>query len=390
MTKLLELEKAGVAILAPRNCVLGHDPCGGSEVVLWRDANLIAEAGIPVRMYARAARKGAPVKRVLTRTNSPLITSLEYCGKFLLRERGAVVMSQNEPTLAGLAPDRAIVRYEWSTPHPQYWKLPGWLGRFQRAFYLFPSRDERRIFQHAHPQIPGESQFVMPYGIDLSVFKPSMQQPQPALRVGFAGQWVPRKGINTLLDAWPKVREAIPAAELHMLDGSSLWKVDFQIPGVAESIARVRKEESKGAVHVRPALAHAQMPEFWNSVSMAVVPSLYEPLAGVVLEAMACGIPVVASNVGGFPDMIEDGKNGLLFPPGDPTALARAITQLLTDDSLRQRLAAGTRRRAEEFSLERRRSDLLALLHLRMDPLNQELKKRIRFSQDHANTKGTE
>jgi glycosyltransferase involved in cell wall biosynthesis len=375
-----DLEKAGIAILAPRMCVLGHDPCGGSEVVLWRDANLIAEAGVPVRMYGRAARNGSPVKVIPTRTNSRLITSLEYCGRFLWRERNAVVISQNEPTLAGLAPDRAIVRYEWSTPLPQYWKMPGWLGRFQRAFYLFPSRDERRIFQEGHPRIPGESQFVMPYGIDLSVFTPSNGQPRPALRVGFAGQWVPRKGINTLLEAWAKVRETIPAAELHLLDGSSLWKVDLPIPGVPEAITRVREEELKGALHVRPALAHSQMPEFWNSVSVAVVPSLYEPLAGVVLEAMACGIPVIASDVGGFPDMIEHEKSGLLFPPSDAAALARAIMCLLTDVSLRERLAAGARRRAEEFSLERRRSDLLALLRLRMDRSREELRNRAQFS----------
>ncbi|HTQ61873.1 MAG TPA: glycosyltransferase family 4 protein [Candidatus Solibacter sp.] len=383
-----KLERAGVAILAPRMCVLGHDPCGGSEVVLWRDANLIAGAGIPVRMYARAAREGAPVKLIPTRTNSPLITSIEYCGKFLAMEPCAVVMSQNEPTLAVLAPDRAIVRYEWDTPLPRYWNVPGFLGRFQRAFYLFPSRAERKIFQDAHPRIPAESQFVNPYGIDLDAFKPSNGQPRPALRVGFAGQWVPRKGIHTLLDAWPKVRSAIPAAELDVLDGSNLWKVDSPIPGVPEAIARVREEESKGTLRVHPALAHSQMPAFWNSVSVAVVPSLYEPLAGVVLEAMASGVPVVASDVGGFPDMIVEGRSGMLVPPSDPDALARALISLLNDSQLRDSMAAGARRRAEEFSLERRRSDLLALLHLRLNPSREEMKYREQLQRTFADGKG--
>ena len=385
-----ELERAGVAILAPRMCILGHDPCGGSEVVLMRDANLIAETGVPVRIYGRAAREGSPVTVVSTRTNSRLITSLEYCGQFLWRERKAVVISQNEPTLAGLAPDRAIVRYEWNTPLPRYWKIPGWLGRFQRAFYLFPSRDEKRIFRDAHPDISEEAQFVMPYGIDLSEFKPSIGQSRPALRVGFAGQWVPRKGIHTLLEAWVKVREAIPAAELHLLDGSNLWKVDSPVPGVAEAIARVREEESKGGVRVRPAVPHSQMPDFWNSVSVAVVPSLYEPLAGVVLEAMGSGIPVVASNVGGFPDMIVDGQSGMLVPPNDAPALTRALVTILTDGELRERMATGARRRAEEFSLERRRSDLLTLLHMRMDRSRESLKHREQLSRSYANGKGAE
>ncbi len=384
LMKLDDIEKVGLAILAPRGCVLGHNPCGGSEVVLWRDANLIAETGIPVRVYGRAARDGAPVKRIKTRTNLPVITSLEYCGNFLRQEPNAVVMSQNEPTLAGLAPARAIVRYEWTTPLPRYWRLPGWLSRFQRGFYLFPSRDEQRLFHEAHPPIPTTSQFVMPYGIDLNVFQPSNQEQRPRLRVGFAGQWVPRKGIDKLLDAWAKVRETIPNAELHLLDGSSLWKVDFAIPGVADAIARVRFVESTGALHVQPALEHWQMPRFWNSVSVAVVPSLYEPLAGVVLEAMACGTPVIASDTGGFPDMIEHGKTGLLFAPGDADALAGYIVRLLTDDSLRGRLAAGARRRAEDFSLERRRRDLLELLQLRIERSPKELERLARLERSSA------
>ena len=377
-------------MLAPRICVLGHDPCGGSEVVLWRDANLISEAGIPVRMYARAARPGAPVTVLPTRTNGRLVTSLEYCGKFLAKEPRAVVLSQNEPTLAGLAPDRAIVRYEWDTPLPRYWKVPGFLGRFQRAFYLFPSRAERKIFHDAHPAIRGESQFVTPYGINLAAFKPSNGGPRPALRVGFAGQWVPRKGIHTLLDAWPMVRAAIPGAELDMLDGGNLWKVDSPIPGVPEAIARVREEEAKGTLRVRPALTHAQMPAFWNSVSIAAVPSLYEPLAGVVLEAMASGIPVVASDVGGFPDMIVEGQSGMLVPPEDPQALALALITLLSDFQLRDRMAAGARKRAEDFSLERRRNDLLALLHLRLNPAAEEIQYREQLRRTFADNRGWE
>jgi len=362
-----DLERAGVAILAPRSAVLGHDPCGGSEVVLWRDTKLINELGVPVRMYGRAACNGAPVKVISTRTNTPSITSLEYCGKFIWQERNAVVISQNETTIAGLSPNRAIVRFEWRTALPRYWKTPGWLHRFQRAFYLFPSRDEQRIFREAHPQIPGDSQFVLPYGIDLHAFKPANGGRRPELRAGFAGQWAPRKGVNPLLEAWKTVREVLPAAELHLLDGSGLWKQDAPVPGVAELAGRIREMESSGALRVRPALPHAQMAEFWNSLSVAVVPSLYEPLAGVVLEAMACGVPVVASNVGGFPDMIVDQESGLLVPPNDAPALARAIIRVLTDAELKDRLAIGARRRAEEFSLDRRRSELLALLHLRMN-----------------------
>jgi glycosyltransferase involved in cell wall biosynthesis len=98
---------------------------------------------------------------------------------------------------------------------------------------------------------------------------------------------------------------------------------------------------------------------------VAVVPSLYEPFGLVALEALACGVPVIASAVGGLKEIVLDGESGLLVPPGDVSALARALRLLLTDDSLRMRLGVGARLRAREFSLQRRSSELLALLEER-------------------------
>jgi glycosyltransferase involved in cell wall biosynthesis len=104
------------------------------------------------------------------------------------------------------------------------------------------------------------------------------------------------------------------------------------------------------------------MPGFWGAVDVAVVPSLYEPFGLVALEALACGIPVIASAVGGLKEIVLDGQCGLLVPPGDAPALTRALRLLLTDDSLRLRLGVGARLRAQEFSLQRRSNELLALL----------------------------
>ena len=74
-----------------------------------------------------------------------------------------------------------------------------------------------------------------------------------------------------------------------------------------------------------------------------VLPSYFEALPVGVLEAMACGVPVVATSVGGIPDVIEDRVNGLLVEPGQPDALARAIVTILTDDALRSRLREAAR-----------------------------------------------
>ena len=104
MTSAAALKEFGVALLAPRMCSLGEDPCGGSEVVLWEDVAMLKEAGIPVRVYVQAARKGAPVSVIPLRTSARLLTSMEYGGQLLRQERKARVIAYNEPAMAGWAP----------------------------------------------------------------------------------------------------------------------------------------------------------------------------------------------------------------------------------------------------------------------------------------------
>jgi starch synthase len=83
-------------------------------------------------------------------------------------------------------------------------------------------------------------------------------------------------------------------------------------------------------------------------------PSVYEPFGLINLEAMACGTPVVASRVGGIPEVVVDGETGFLVPPGDPRALAAAVREVLADPERAARLGhAGRRRVVDKFSWER-------------------------------------
>ena len=190
----------GVALLAPRICSLGEDPCGGSEVVLWEDATILRRAGFPVRVYARAARNRAPVSLISLRTNAPLLTSIEYGGQLLRQEPEALVLSYNEPAVAGWAPDRTIVRFDWPTPLPRYWNWPVWASRFGRARYLFPSESERSAFLKRQAGIPAHNAVVIPNAVDLNSFRPAKtcKDGDGSIRVGFAGQWEPGKGIKEL------------------------------------------------------------------------------------------------------------------------------------------------------------------------------------------------
>ena len=93
--------------------------------------------------------------------------------------------------------------------------------------------------------------------------------------------------------------------------------------------------------------------ELYPIMDMLCLPSLMEGMGLVLLEAMYFGVPVVATQVGGIPELIIDGESGLLVAPGNSEALAVAITWLLDDPDLRQRLIVGGQRRAQEFTVEK-------------------------------------
>jgi glycosyltransferase involved in cell wall biosynthesis len=149
--------------------------------------------------------------------------------------------------------------------------------------------------------------------------------------VMYAGALGSHKGTDVLLRAWSD-GGAMAADLLLALTGTA--EPDLP-PG-----ARV--------LH----LSRAQVMTAWRRASVAVVPSQWaDPCPTVAMEAMAAGTPVVASAVGGLIDLVEDGTDGLLIPPGEPKLLRAAIDRLLGDDDLRQRMGAAAQIRARRFAV---------------------------------------
>lgn len=151
----------------------------------------------------------------------------------------------------------------------------------------------------------------------------------------YLGLIAPAKGSFDLLGAWPAVRTQAPTWQLKMGgngDSAALLQraADLGVSASVHYLGWVAGEHKQGLI------AHA---------SVFVLPSYNEGLPVAVLEAMACGVPVVCTPVGGVPDIVADGQEGLLVPVGDPAALADALVRLAGQPALRQALGQAGRRR---------------------------------------------
>jgi glycosyltransferase involved in cell wall biosynthesis len=146
--------------------------------------------------------------------------------------------------------------------------------------------------------------------------------------VGVVARLEPEKGHQTLLDAWPHVLREVPDAYLLI---------------VGEGNRRDALEQRASANRVGHRVVFTgrrdDVPAVTAALDVAVLPSHREAQGLSILEAMALSRPVVASDVGGIPEMIEDGVTGLLVPHDQPEALAAAIVRLLTDHALADTIA---------------------------------------------------
>jgi glycosyltransferase involved in cell wall biosynthesis len=145
--------------------------------------------------------------------------------------------------------------------------------------------------------------------------------------LAFAGRLTAQKDLDVAFDALADV----PAATLVVLgDG----------PERASLERRVRDAGLNGRVRFLGSGTRDDVLRLFRAADAAVLPSRWENMPHTVLEALAVGTPVVAAAVGGVPEVVHDGENGLLVPPGDAAALGAAIARVLDDHGLRERLAA--------------------------------------------------
>ena len=207
-----------------------------------------------------------------------------------------------------------------------------------------------------YPEVPADRVHVIYNGIDADLYRPDpgrdvldrygIDAGRPS--VVFVGRVTRQKGLPVLLRAAQRLDAA---AQLVLCAGQAdTPELQAEVTGLVERLRATRD----GIILIPGMLAKAEVIQILSHATVFVCPSEYEPLGIVNLEAMACGCAVVASAVGGIPEVVADGVTGLLVPPGDEAALAEAVNALIREPGLASAMGARGRERAvAEFSWHR-------------------------------------
>lgn len=214
--------------------------------------------------------------------------------------------------------------------------------------------------------VPPDRIKYFPHTVDRAIYHPLGEDQRRSARnlrgiaegqalVLFVGRMSREKGVNELLDAWERLS---PQDAVLVLVGPGMPGHQWDCSEMVERHAAQPHLRVRWVGHA----AQEEVAAWMQIADLAVQPSHFEAFGIAAAEAMACGLPVVASDVGGFRDYVQDGVNGRRVPPRDAQALADAMGSLLLDRDLRSRLSLGAIATAERFDEERVLTDLMVTL----------------------------
>ncbi|WP_027945041.1 glycosyltransferase [Amycolatopsis taiwanensis] len=213
------------------------------------------------------------------------------------------------------------------------------------------------VFELARLGLPRSRMSIVPCGVDLGRFGVDGRATATSAprRIVSVGRLVPRKGFATAIGALA----GVPDTELVIAGGPEPGRLADD-PEARRLTELARRAGVAGRVRLLGRVSRSDMPALLRSADIVACTPWYEPFGIVPLEAMACGVPVVASAVGGLIDTVVDGVTGELVPPRRPGVLAATLRRLLDDQALREAYGvAGMDRARSRYSWDRIAADIL-------------------------------
>ena len=198
--------------------------------------------------------------------------------------------------------------------------------------------------EFAHGHFPGYYN-IIPNGVDLEHFSPDVAPIKEfrdgKLNILFVGRMEKRKGLNYLLDAFGRVKQELPNSRLIAVGPGTRLRRKYE--------KKVTKSGLKDVVFVGFA-SYEDLPRYYKNADIFCAPATGSESFGIILlEAMALGKPIVASNIEGYAGLISDGVDGQLVPPKDSQSLAQALVSLLNDEPRRREMGAQGRAKALSY-----------------------------------------
>jgi len=235
-----------------------------------------------------------------------------------------------------------------------------------RAGCVISSTPAEAVELIEHYRADPERLCISPPGLDHSLFYPGDQgEARLALGIGrsgplvlFAGRIQPLKALDVAVESFALVAAAHPEAKMMIVGGASGERGPDEMAAMLDLVAELGLADR---VSFHPPLPHDQVPVAYRAADVLVVPSRSESFGLVAAEAQACGIPVVASRVGGLEYVIADGETGFLIDDWDPAAYAAAIGRILGDPALAAGLSKAAVERSVRFSWSATADRLLEL-----------------------------
>lgn len=191
----------------------------------------------------------------------------------------------------------------------------------------------------------------IPSGVEERFFIPREHHSSENLKLLYAGTWLDQRGIFYIRDALRTLAPQLP--------GLTMTFAGCGVP--AEEILRFFGAELAGRITVQPIIAADRMQELYAEHDIFLFPSLMEGLPGVLLEAMATGMPVITTETCGMPDVVEHELNGLLIPPANAASIEESVLRLARSVDLRKKLGEAARETMKRYTWERAARHLEAL-----------------------------